>query len=72
MGKLFLRNILTATINIKNVILALLIDFHDPGRTVSMESNIYSGCFNIAKQFCIRMTAGFLSCCWILSPCIMC
>ena len=60
---MFLRNILTATINKKNAILAPLIDSHDPGRTVSMESNICSGSFNNAKRFSIRMTAGFLSFC---------
>ena len=37
----------------KNVILAHLIDCHDPGRTFSRESNIHSGSFNNAEQFSI-------------------
>ena len=34
-----------------DAILALLIDCHDPGKTVSREPNIYSGSFNNAEQF---------------------
>ena len=35
----------------KNAILAPLIDYHDPDKTVSKESNIQSGSFNNAEQF---------------------
>ena len=35
----------------KNALLSPLIDCHDPGRTVSREPHIHSGCFNNAEQF---------------------
>ena len=42
----------------KNAILAPLIDYHDPGRTVSREPNIHcdSGSFKNAEQFSIGVS----------------
>ena len=41
-----------------NLILAPLIDCHDPGRTVSREPNIHSGSFNTAEQFSIDVSSN--------------
>ena len=39
-----------------NAILAPLIHFHDPSRTVSREPNIHSGIFNNAEQFSVEVS----------------
>ena len=46
----------------KNVILAPLIDCHDPGRTVSGEPITHSGSFNNAVQFSIDVTFNTFYC----------